>query len=323
MAARNVVGGEEGKGEGKGTEHDDAAVTEHFCEPANEIISEEGDADDAEEGLIDQMLSLRGGPRGDFGQGAQVLRMPEEERPPTGEAEGADEGGEPGGAGEGRAEEIGDARGGGGGLAGLMPGGGFGHLASNPEDDEGRGDADEKDAFLGIAGELIDDDDGAKDADVDAALQDGGDPRSPAARPGLGEETGADGPFAANAERGDETKEHELPPGLREVGKTGENGVGENGEAEGAAASEPIAEAAEDGAADGPANKKGGLNPGAVFFDGGGRKGRRPGGDGRQWGRRQECKDEVPGRRRTSRARRRGRISIAGGRWRAGWGRAD
>jgi len=83
-------------------------------------------------------------------------------------------------------------------------------VAADPENEKRGHDADEKDPALGAGRqderENADDDGAAEDADVDAGLEDGGHPRAPGFRPGFGEERGADGPFAADAEGGDERK---------------------------------------------------------------------------------------------------------------------
>src|ERR1043165_4350240 len=95
---------------------------------------------------------------------------------------------------------------------------------------------------------------GHEHAEVHAGLQHGGDPGTPALWPGLRKQRRADGPFAADAERGEETKDEQLPPRLREAGETGERGVGENGETKRTAASEFVPEASEEPPAQGPAN---------------------------------------------------------------------
>src|SRR6185436_15443585 len=60
-----------------------------------------------------------------------------------------------------------------------------------------------------------------------------------------------------------------MPPGLREEGEAGEKRVGENGKAESAAAAEAIPDAAEETAAERPADEEGGLNDRGMAADAG------------------------------------------------------
>ena len=108
---------------------------------------------------------------------------------------------------------------------------------------------------------------GQQDADVDAGLEHGGDPGPPAARPGLRQQRGADRPLAADAQRGQESDDQQLPPRLREEGQAGEERVGEDRQAERAAAADPVADAAEEAAAERPADQERRLDPRAVPAD--------------------------------------------------------
>lgn len=58
-----------------------------------------------------------------------------------------------------------------------------------------------------------------------------------------------------------------MPPLRGEEGEACENGIGQNGQAQGPGATEPVADPSEKTAAKGPANQKSGLNPGTLFLD--------------------------------------------------------
>ena len=75
-------------------------------------------------------------------------------------------------------------------------------------------------------------------------------------RPGFGEQCGAHGPFPADAKRGQEAEDQQLPPRLREEREPGEQRIGENSKPERAAAADEISRAAEDGAAHGPPDQE-------------------------------------------------------------------
>src|SRR5262249_45091298 len=148
-------------------------------EPAGEEIAADRHGDHDEERGGNARSDVGGGHAGVGQQPAQVLGMPEDEEPPSGEAERADDGGAESERGDGTAEEGAGAGPRGGGGAGQAPGGGLGHLAAYPENEDGRQDADEEDPALERRRE-----DGRKhahgrggeeDAEVDAALEDGGD----------------------------------------------------------------------------------------------------------------------------------------------------
>jgi hypothetical protein len=76
-----------------------------------------------------------------------------------------------------------------------------------------------------------------------------------------------DRPLAADPQGGQEPEEEELPPGLGEVGQPGEQGVGEDREHERPAAAEAVGDAAEEPAAQGPADQEGRLDVRAGELD--------------------------------------------------------
>ncbi len=201
-----------------------------------------------------------------------MLRIPEDEQPPGREAEGADHHGDPGGPGDVAAEQLPNA---GvamaGGLLRLHPSLGFGHLPSDPEHEQRRHHADKKHiAFrrrMREQRQQPDDGRGEQDAEIDAGLQDGGEPRPPGFGPGFRHQRRAHGPLAADAERGHEAEDHQLPPGLRRGAQPGAAGVGEHREREGAAAAQQVAQPAEERAARGPADEEGGLDVGGLLLD--------------------------------------------------------
>ena len=129
---------------------------------------------------------------------------------------------------------------------GPVPFVGLGHFLANPEDEQGRQHAHEEDHAGAPAGEQEGRARGQQDADVDTALEHGGDPGPPAAGPGLRQQRGADGPLAADAERGQESDDEQLPPRLREEGKAGEQGIGEDGQAQRPAPADAVADAPEE-----------------------------------------------------------------------------
>ena len=143
----------------------------------------------------------------------------------------------------------------------------LGDFLADPERDEGGQDTDEEDPARLVARNLLQQEDGGdrgEDAEIHGALEDGRDPRAPLLRPGLGKERSADGPFAADTERGEETEDHQLPPSLREERKAREQRVGQDGQDQRATAAEPVADDAEEGAAQGPAEQERRLDPRAV-----------------------------------------------------------
>ena len=70
------------------------------------------------------------------------------------------------------------------------------------------------------------------------------------------DERGTGGPLAPDAERGDETEDEQKPPRIREIDRSGEDRVGEDGQRERSSAAELVAYAAEDRAADGPTHEE-------------------------------------------------------------------
>src|SRR5204863_7655988 len=96
-------------------------------------------------------------------------------------------------------------------------------------------------------------------------LQDGGNPWAPAFRPGFREQRRAHRPFAPNAQRGEKTENQELPPGLSEERESGKRRIGENSEAQRAAAPQDISETSEEPTSERPAHEKGRLNPRTLF----------------------------------------------------------
>ena len=150
---------------------------------------------------------------------------------------------------------------------GPVPFVGLGHFLANPENEQGRQHAHEEDHAGAPAGEQEGRARGQQNADVDTALEHGSDPGPPAAGPGLRQQRGADGPLAADAERGQEADDEQLPPRVREEGKAGEQGIGEDGQAQRPAPADAVADAPEETAPDRPADQERGLDPGAVPAD--------------------------------------------------------
>ena len=70
-----------------------------------------------------------------------------------------------------------------------------------------------------------------------------------------------DGPFPADAQRGQEAEDQQLPPSLGEEGQAGEQGVGEDGQRQRPAAAETIADPPKEPAAQRPAEEEGRLDP--------------------------------------------------------------
>ena len=150
-------------------------------------------------------------------------------------------------------------------------------------------------------------------AAVDGGLQDGGDPRSPAAGPGFREQRRAHRPFAADSQRRQEAADQQVPPGLREERQAGEQRVGEDRQHQRPRPPQPVAEAAEPSAPQRPADA--GTRPGSASRNSPPR--RRAGRPRRAVGRRRAwpraCTGACPGRRTASRARRRSPISTVAG----------
>ena len=165
------------------------------------------------------------------------------------------------------AEEVGDSRFFCSSLClGVVPFLRLRHVPPNPEHEQRREHADEENPARVLRGHEIDREAGEEDADIHPGLKHRRDPRTPARRPRFGKQARADRPFAADAERGEKAEDEQLPPGLREARETGESGVGENGEAQRAAAPELVADASEESAAERPADEERRLNPRALLF---------------------------------------------------------
>ena len=146
--------------------------------------------------------------------------LPEHETPVAGQGDGAEGRGDQGRAPEPGGEEVGQTRARPAALLGR-PLGGLGNFLANPQGHEGRQDTDEEHpAGLETGDELQQRDggDGGEDAEVDGALEDGGDPRAPLPGPSLREEGRAHGPLPADPERREEPANHQLPPSLGEEG---------------------------------------------------------------------------------------------------------
>ena len=102
---------------------------------------------------------------------------------------------------------------------GRVPFVGLGDLAADPEHEQGRQHADQEDHAGALARQQERRARGQQDADVDAALEHGGDPRPPAAGPRLRQQRGPDRPLAADAEGRQESHDEQLPPRLHEKGQ--------------------------------------------------------------------------------------------------------
>ncbi len=106
---------------------------------------------------------------------------------------------------------------------------------------------------------------GQEHTDVHARLQHGGQPGSPAPRPGFRQQRRTDRPFPADAQGSDEPEEPQLPPCLGKCGQPREQGVGQDGQHQGACPANAVAEDPKEGAPQGPADQERRLNPGAVI----------------------------------------------------------
>src|SRR5439155_14503254 len=83
-------------------------------------------------------------------------------------------------------------------------------------------------------------------------------------RPRLREQRGANRPLASNAESGQKPENQEMPPAMRKTREPGEESVRQDRERQRAATSEKIAEAAEETAAQRPAEEKPALDDARV-----------------------------------------------------------
>lgn len=241
------------------------AVTDNPREPAGKKVSENGGADDEIHCRAGKFVARLGRHGQHGGQIAQMLLMPEHEGPVRRERDGANERYPDCDGSRGAAKEFRELR-----FVmsrvdlGGLPFGGFGNGPANPENEQRGQHADEEQiARLGVGQQIIGQH-GAEDADVHTALQHRRQPWSPVFRPGLGEQRGAHGPFAADAQRGEKAENHQLPPCLREHGQAGEGGVSQHGERERARASEAIADQPKKSAAQRPAEQERALDDGPV-----------------------------------------------------------
>ena len=205
-----------------------------------------------------------------LGQVAEVLLIPEHERPVRRQAHGADEDDEHGRPPDLAAEEVGDA-----GRRRPSPS----RLAACHSSVSGTARRIQRTSSAGSTptrkttrGLLPASSErgtrGEQDAEVDPALEHGGDPRPPPPGPRLRQQRRPDRPLAADPEGGEESDDQQLPPRLREVGQAGERRVGEDRQAERPAPPDQVADAAEEAAAERPADQERGLNPRAVAADG-------------------------------------------------------
>ena len=135
-----------------------------------------------------------------------------------------------------------------------MPLLGLRDVLSNPEDHQGGQNANEKDPAL-IARHLIGGKDSQKHADIHRRLEASRDPGTPALGPGLGEERRANRPLTPDSQRGDKAKDQKLPPGLSKRRKPGEERIGQDGQAQGAAPTQDIPQASKKRAAERPTTK--------------------------------------------------------------------
>lgn len=214
MGAYRRIGVAHGEEEPEAHEGDGASVAESTGQECSEEVAEDGRADDDGEGFTGEFGELGGAPGLDFGQSSEVLKVPEHEGPPSGERGCADGDHEQRGGADFAAKQIGDTRGGFLGFAlGFGPLFGLGDVASDPEHEQRGEDADEEDVTL-VAGHDVGGDGGQEYAEVDAGLENCGDPAAPAFWPGFGEQSRAHGPFTSDAESGDESEDEQLPPGL-------------------------------------------------------------------------------------------------------------
>ncbi len=152
---------------------------------------------------------------------------------------------------------------------GRMPFFRLGYGPEDPDDHQRRQDADQEDAARAEAerGHGPDGGHGQDDAHVDGRLQHRGDPRPPAAGPGLAEQRRPHGPFAADAQGRQEAKDEQVPPGLGGGRQAGEEGVGQDREHQGPGATYAVAESSKKSAADRPAQQEGRLNERAAIAD--------------------------------------------------------
>src|SRR4051812_21835424 len=99
-----------------------------------------------------------------------------------------------------------------------------------------------------------------QDTTIDPALQGRCEPRAPSSRPSFGEERRADSPFSADAECSQKAEAEQLPPRLREVGKAGEERIGQNRQHQCPASPQEIADPPKERTTHGPTDEKRGLD---------------------------------------------------------------
>ena len=153
------------------------------------------------------------------------------------------------------------------GLFGALPVVGFRDGAANPERQQRRREADQKDIAVGKACHHVGRHAGQQDADVDARLEHGRQPVPPAFGPGLGQQRRPYRPFAANAQGRQEAKDQKVPPLLSQVAGPREDCVGQDRQHQRPAAPEAIAQPAKKGPAQRPADHERRLDPRAVEAD--------------------------------------------------------
>ncbi len=107
----------------------------------------------------------------------------------------------------------------------------------------------------------------AEVADIHPGLQDCGNPRPPARRPGFRQNRCPHGPFAADAQRRQEPKNHQMPPGMGEIRHACESRIRENRKHQRAAAAHSIANAAENRTPQRPTDEERRLNPRGMSTD--------------------------------------------------------
>ena len=143
----------------------------------------------------------------------------------------------------------------------------FRHRPTNPENEQCGQHADQEHGAAGETGQQEVCQAGKHHAEIHARLEHGGHPRPPPPRPGLREEGGADCPFAADTQGGQEAEDEQLPPRLREERQSREQGIGKDGEHKSPAAAQPIRDAPEKSTSKCPTDQERCLDPGTVVTD--------------------------------------------------------
>ncbi len=193
----------------------------------------------------------------DLGQAANVGLVPVHERPVGRQGHRADQRYLQGRSPHFPAEKVGDAgRGVAGGVARFLPLFGLRHGVAHPKRQERRQDADQENVARVLLLEHESSPASEQDSEIDAPLQCGRDPRPPGLRPGFREERCSHRPFASDAQSREKSENKQLPPRLSKRRKPSEGRVSQNGQAEGPAAAQQIADPPEEGAAQRPAHQK-------------------------------------------------------------------